>query len=91
MINDIEAENLNTPDADLPPVDSHVHPHLEPNPAPRKSCHITTVEEVEDEDGIPFSYTGHYFEPQADASWALHEGETKFEIYRRYQEEEVED
>ncbi|KAG2123894.1 hypothetical protein BD769DRAFT_1669709 [Suillus cothurnatus] len=91
MINDIEAENLNTPDADLPPVDSHVHPHLEPNPAPRKSCRITTVEEVEDEDGIPFSYTRCYFKPQADTSWALHEGETKFERYRRYQEEEVED
>ncbi|KAG2138768.1 hypothetical protein BD769DRAFT_1626513 [Suillus cothurnatus] len=47
--------------------------------------------EVEDEDGIPFSYTRCYFEPQADTSWALHEGETKFERYRRYQEEEVED
>ncbi|KAG1874425.1 hypothetical protein F4604DRAFT_1880885 [Suillus subluteus] len=93
MINDIEADNLNTPDDNLPPVDvdfSHVHPHLDPNPAPSKSCHIT-IEEVKDEDGTPFSYTGRYFEPQADAGWALHEGETKFERYRRHQEEEVED
>ncbi|KAG1886255.1 hypothetical protein F4604DRAFT_1969781 [Suillus subluteus] len=93
MINDIEADNLNTPDDNPPPVDvdfSHVHPHLDPNPALRKSRCIT-IEEVEDEDGTPFSYTGHYFEPQADAGWALHEGETKFERYRRHQEEEVED
>ncbi|KAG1869961.1 hypothetical protein F4604DRAFT_1881323 [Suillus subluteus] len=93
MINDIEADNLNTPDDNPPPVDvdfSHVHPHLDPNPAPSKSRRIT-IEEVEDEDGTPFSYTGHYFEPQADAGWALHEGETKFERYRRHQEEEVED
>ncbi|KAG1841961.1 hypothetical protein F4604DRAFT_1597759 [Suillus subluteus] len=93
MINDIEADNLNTPDDNPPPVDvdfSHVHPHLDPNPAPSKSRRIT-IEEVEDEDGTPFSYTGRYFEPQADAGWALHEGETKFERYRRHQEEEVED
>ncbi|KAG2031757.1 hypothetical protein BDR03DRAFT_1015790 [Suillus americanus] len=83
-------DNLNTPDDNPPPVDidfSHVHPHLDPNPAPRKSHHIT-IEEVKDEDRTPFSYTGHYFEPQADTSWALHKGETKFEKYRRYQEEE---
>ncbi|KAG1887742.1 hypothetical protein F4604DRAFT_1877525 [Suillus subluteus] len=93
MINDIEADNLNTPDDNPPPVDvdfSHVHPHLDPNPAPSKSRRIT-IEEVEDEDGTPFSYTGCYFEPQADAGWALHEGETKFKRYRRHQEEEVED
>ncbi|KAG1883615.1 hypothetical protein F4604DRAFT_1920116 [Suillus subluteus] len=91
MINDIEADNLNTPDDNPPPVDvdfSHVHPHLDPNPTPSKSRRIT-IEEVEDEDGTLFSYTGRYFEPQADAGWALHEGETKFERYRRHQEEET--
>ncbi|KAG1890067.1 hypothetical protein F4604DRAFT_2003912 [Suillus subluteus] len=55
MINDIEADNLNTPDDNPPPVDvdfSHVHPHLDPNPTPSKSCRIT-IKEVEDEDGTP--------------------------------------
>ncbi|KAG1764172.1 hypothetical protein EV702DRAFT_1189751 [Suillus placidus] len=58
---------------------------MDNNPAPRKTPCVT-VEEAEDDDGT-FSYTGRFFDPQADAGWALYEGETKFEGYKRDQEE----
>ncbi|KAG2158760.1 uncharacterized protein EDB93DRAFT_1245995 [Suillus bovinus] len=44
-------------------------------PHPDSKTHCVTIEEVEDD----------------DAGWALREGETKFEGYRRYQEEDGED
>ncbi|KAG1732870.1 uncharacterized protein EDB91DRAFT_1238678 [Suillus paluster] len=99
MIEDVEAENLDdAPDVDFPHQDAapagHVHPRPSPdtdnNPALRKTRR-TTVEEVEDEDGMLFPNNGRYFEPQSDAGWALREGETNFERYRTYQEEEGED
>ncbi|KAG1719436.1 uncharacterized protein EDB91DRAFT_1240600 [Suillus paluster] len=99
MIEDVEAENLDdAPDVDFPHQDAapagHVHsrpsPDTDNNPALRKTRR-TTVEEVEDEDGMLFPNNGRYFEPQSDAGWALREGETNFERYRTYQEEEGED
>ncbi|KAG2034075.1 hypothetical protein BDR03DRAFT_935443 [Suillus americanus] len=98
MIKEVEAENLDdAPDVDFPHQDAapgHVHPHPSPdtdnNPALGKIRRVT-VEEVEDEDGMSFPNNGQYFEPQPDAGWALHEGETSFERYRTYQEEEGED
>lgn len=94
MIKDIDTENLdalNRPDS--PPsadFSHHVHPHpsadMDNNPAPRKTPRVT-VEEAEDDDGTQFSYTGRFFEPQEDAGWTLREGETKFEGYKRDQEE----
>ncbi|KAG2052203.1 hypothetical protein BDR06DRAFT_1057757 [Suillus hirtellus] len=63
---------------------------MDDNPALSKTRRVT-VEEVEDEDGMSFTNNGRYFEPRTDAGWALHEGETSFEKYRTYQEEEGED
>ncbi|KAG1720298.1 hypothetical protein EDB19DRAFT_1930564 [Suillus lakei] len=87
MIED-DTENLNAQDGPLgspPPVDfSHVH-------AADMDNHCVTIEEVEDEDRTPFSHTGRYFEPREDAGWALREEKTKFERYRREQEEAGED
>ncbi|KAG2127611.1 uncharacterized protein EDB93DRAFT_1256934 [Suillus bovinus] len=86
MFEDIEADNLDAPDDgpdSPPPINfSHVHPH------PDSETRCVTIEEVEDDGGTQF---GHYFEPIPDAGWALREGETKFEGYRRYQEEDGED
>ncbi|KAG0698831.1 hypothetical protein DFH29DRAFT_983729 [Suillus ampliporus] len=98
MIKEVEAENLDdAPDVDFPHQDAapgHVHPRPSPdtdnNPALGKTRRVT-VEEVEDEDGMLFPNNRRYFEPQPDAGWALHEGETSFERYRTYQEEEGED
>ncbi|KAG1776239.1 hypothetical protein EV702DRAFT_1046387 [Suillus placidus] len=98
MIEEVEAENLDdAPDVDFPHQDAapgHVHPHPSPdtddNPVLSKTRRVT-VEEVEDEDGMSFTNNGQYFEPRTDAGWALHEGETSFEKYRTYQEEEGDD
>ncbi|KAG1878582.1 hypothetical protein C8R48DRAFT_752658 [Suillus tomentosus] len=98
MIEEVEAENLDdAPDVDFPHQDAapgHVHPcpspDMDDNPALSKTRRVT-VEEVEDEDGMSFTNNGRYFEPRTDAGWALHEGETSFEKYRTYQEEEGED
>ncbi|KAG1722534.1 uncharacterized protein EDB91DRAFT_1256001 [Suillus paluster] len=98
MIEEVEAENLdNAPDVDFPHQDAapgHVHPCPSPdtdnNPVLGKTRRVT-VEEVEDEDGMLFPNNERYFKPQPDAGWALHEGETSFERYRAYQEEEGED
>ncbi|KAG2340776.1 hypothetical protein BDR05DRAFT_1032465 [Suillus weaverae] len=93
MIEDNDTENLDAPNGPDSPSSSdfsnHDHPHpsadMDNNPAPCKTPRVT-VEEAEDDDGT-FSYTGHFFDPQADAGWALYEGETKFEGYKRDQEE----
>ncbi|KAG1734815.1 hypothetical protein EDB19DRAFT_1996509 [Suillus lakei] len=98
MIEEVEAENLDdAPDVDFPHQDAapgHVHPRPSPdtddNPALSKTRRVR-VEEVEDEEGMSFTNNGRYFECQMDAGWALHEGETSFEKYRTYQEEEGED
>ncbi|KAG1811778.1 uncharacterized protein BJ212DRAFT_1483508 [Suillus subaureus] len=98
MIKEVEAENLdNVPDVDFPHQDAapgHVHLHPSPdmdnNPVLGKIRRVT-VEEVKDEDGMSFPNNRRYFKPQLDAGWALHEGETSFERYRTYQEEEGED
>lgn len=98
MIEEVEAENLDdAPDVDFPHQDAapgHVHPRPSPdtddNPALSKT-HRVRVEEVEDEEGMSFTNNGRYFERRTDAGWALHEGETSFEKYRTYQEEEGED
>ncbi|KAG1867247.1 hypothetical protein DFJ58DRAFT_904528 [Suillus subalutaceus] len=98
MIKEVEAENLDdAPDVDFPHQDAapgHVHPRPSPdtddNPALSKTRRVR-VEEVEDEEGMSFTNNGRYFKRRTDAGWALHEGETSFEKYRTYQEEEGED
>ncbi|KAG1892025.1 hypothetical protein F4604DRAFT_1875493 [Suillus subluteus] len=98
MIEEVEAENLDdTPDVDFLHQDAapgHVHRRPSPDTDNNLALHKTrrvTVEEVEDEGGMLFPDNGRYFEPQPDAGWALHKGETNFERYRTYQEEEGED
>ncbi|KAG1803343.1 uncharacterized protein BJ212DRAFT_1487054 [Suillus subaureus] len=91
MIEDVEAENLYTPDVDFGHEDvapchvrAHSGPEMDTNPTLNK-IHCVSVKEVDDEDG------GQYIEPQPNAGWGLGEGETRFERRRREQQQGGED
>ncbi|KAG2061243.1 hypothetical protein BDR06DRAFT_1001553 [Suillus hirtellus] len=72
----------------------HIHQHkssdMDQNPTSGK-IHQITVEEIDDKDATTLIYNSQYFKPQSDTGWALHEGETTFEGYRREQKEEGKD
>ncbi|KAG2756757.1 hypothetical protein P692DRAFT_20868402 [Suillus brevipes Sb2] len=52
-------------------------------PAPKSRC--VMVEDVTDEDEV-VEGGGHYFKQCSDGGWALWEGKTEFERYRKYKE-----
>ena len=88
------AENFDTQDVDFSPASGHIHmrssPDVDHNPTDRKNRRVT-VEEVDDEDTTSLTNNGRYFEPQPDAGWARHQGETTFDRCRREQHEESEE
>lgn len=98
LIEEADAANSDPPDVDFSyenmAAPGHVHQRgssdTDQNPTPGKIRRVT-VEEIDDEDATTLTYNGRYFEPQSDAGWALREGETTFERYKREQKEEGED
>ncbi|KAG2096657.1 hypothetical protein BD769DRAFT_1631432 [Suillus cothurnatus] len=96
MIEEADAENLDTPDVDFSheyTAPGHVHlcssPDVDINPILGK-IHRVTVEEVDNEDAPSLTNNGQYFKHQAGAGITQHQGETVFERYRREQHEEEE-
>ncbi|KAG1884657.1 hypothetical protein F4604DRAFT_1919128 [Suillus subluteus] len=97
MIEDIEAEDLHTPDVDFGHEDiaprhvrAHSGPEKDTNPTLTKIHHIS-VKEVDDEDGTSLTNIGRYIEPQPNAGWGLGKGETRFKRRRREQQQGGED